>query len=86
MLKPSDSQVWASVVKNVLTISETVANKVHILMEAIPDVAIILSNLSLCKSQGLIDNSSYNSLMTECLLNINKKKSFVQYNPLNFSK
>ncbi|MCH8906635.1 MAG: hypothetical protein IH840_06060 [Candidatus Heimdallarchaeota archaeon] len=83
--KLSDTQVWSRVIGNILTLRENAVDTIEILFEAIPDLAVILSNITLYKSKGLIDMTTYNDLMTECLLKLNRLKRTVTYNPLRYT-
>lgn len=83
--KLSDTQVWSRVIGNILTLRENTVDTIEILFEAIPDLAVIMSNITLYKSKGLIDMTTYNDLMTECLLKLNRLKRTVTYNPLHYT-
>ncbi|MHA2089737.1 MAG: hypothetical protein ACW98K_02660 [Candidatus Kariarchaeaceae archaeon] len=83
----SEFSIWRSVVENVVKMEEgAVEEKINILFQAIPDLGIILSQLSLCKSTKLLNEDAYNELMNACLLKLMQEKHVIDFNPLFFQE
>jgi len=81
----SDMAIWRSIVCNIISADATLDDKFLLLKDAVPDKGIILSQLTLCKSLGLISNDHYSLLINSCLLDLNKPKNRRHVNPFDFS-
>ena len=83
----SEFSIWRAVVENVVKMEEgSVEEKINILFQAVPDLGIILSQLSLCKSTKLLNEAIYNELVYACLLKLMQEKQVIDFNPLFFQE
>ena len=82
----TDMGVYRSVVENVVKMEADIGEKVQILLEAVPDLSIIIAHLSLCKSKNLLSQDSYCNIIKECLLHLNRKQTYIEFDPTYSSK
>lgn len=77
----SEMNVYWSVVENIVNMDAEISTKIDILLQAVPDLGIILAHLSKCRSKAIITNNYYSKLVKSCLLWVNKNGGSTQFNP-----
>ncbi|MHA2251799.1 MAG: hypothetical protein ACXAD7_15660 [Candidatus Kariarchaeaceae archaeon] len=78
--------IWRSVVQNVIKMENTsLDEKIEILFQAVPDLGIILSQLSLCKSLEMMNEADFKLITKASLLKLIEEHKSIDFNPLFFS-
>ena len=83
--KMTDSAIYGAVIENVLNLNWTTDEKVELLLQSVPNFSVILSQLSLFKSKGIVSHEDYSNLSKSCLLMANKRDKS-SFNPLFLTK
>lgn len=79
--KLSESQIHHSVVENVINMNVNTEMKVGILLQSIPDLAVIYRNLQSAHSIGNLPSKEYRNLLEHLLDVIQTRAHRVEYDP-----
>ena len=77
----TDVGVYRSVVENIVSLDAELSDKIDFLLDAVPDIGIIIAQLSLCKKRGLLSDEDYNGIFNQCMLNLQRRRKPVDFNP-----
>ncbi len=80
----SEANIHRNVVENIIKMDTENDEKIEFLLQAVPDLGIIMAHLSMCKCQGIIDQKEYSYLSRSILLNLNRNQSNIPFSPLAF--
>ena len=78
----TDMDIWRQVVRNVVKMEAEIDTKVEILIGAIPDIAVIYSQLRFNNRIGDLPNKEYHDILDGCLTRLKLRQGDIEFNPL----
>lgn len=79
----SQSEIWRQVVRNAIKMDASVEMKADILLGAIPDLAVIYSQLKFNNRIGDLTNDELANFLNIIIERIEQTTSEIEFNPLN---
>lgn len=82
----SDIDVWKSVVAKVLPLEVDNDVKADILLQSIPDLGVIFSQLKLHNKSGDLSDAEYHDILEVCIDKLEKDMKIVDFDPLKYDE
>ena len=82
----SQNEIWRQVVRNAIKMDASIEMKADILLGAIPDLAVIYSQLKFNNRIGDLTNDELANFLKIIIERIEQKSSEVEFNPLNIDE